>query len=353
MELEIVQYLDENGDSNEKALNELLQQDFLRMYRQMVLTRLWNDKALNLQRQGRLGTLPSVKGQEAANIGMALAMEESDWFVPSFREAGTLITLGIPMKNLFLFWGGDERGGKIPDHLKIIPQSIIVGGHFAHAVGIGMAAKYKKENSAVLCCSGDGSTSQGDFHESMNMASLFNVPVVFAIQNNQYAISVPFHRQSASKTIAERAAAYAMDGLRVDGNDVFAVYLTLKKYLARAREEFKPSLIELVTYRMGDHTTADDASRYRKPEEVEYWAKRDPLDRMRLFMQKASLWDEAKEHELIHELTQSVEQAVRDYEAMEEAIPLNMFQHIYREIPWTLQEQMEEVRELHQIGGVQ
>jgi len=344
MKQKLIQYLNESGKADEKAIADITEEQMLKMYRLMNLTRLWNDKALSLQRQGRLGTLGSVRGQEASNIGMAMPLQAGDWFVPAFREYGALFTLGVPMKDQLMYWGGDERGNRVPDNLKIANICITVGAHLTHAVGIALAAKLKGEKSMAMSSSGDGSTSQGDFHESLNMAAVYKAPVVFIIQNNHWAISVPFEKQTATETIAEKAVAYAIDGVRVDGNDVFAVYKTVKKYADRAREEQKPALIELVTYRIGDHTTADDATRYRKPEIVAEWEKRDPISRLRIFLMNHHGWTEEKENKLIKELSAEVEKAVQDYESVEQADPTNMFKYIYSEMPWHLKEQMEEVR---------
>lgn len=350
MKPKLIQYLDETGKADEKAISDITEEQMFKMYRLMNLTRLWNDKALSLQRQGRLGTMGSVRGQEASNIGMAMPLQSGDWFVPAFREYGALFTLGIPMKDQLMYWGGDERGNRVPDNLRIANICITVGAHLTHAVGIAIAAKIKGEKSMVMSSSGDGSSSQGDFHESLNMAAVFKAPVVFIIQNNHWAISMPFEKQTATETIAEKAAAYAIDGFRVDGNDVFAVYKTVKKYTDRAREEHKPALIELVTYRLGDHTTSDDATRYRKPEIVAEWEKRDPISRLRAFLMNNHGWTEEKENKLIEELSADVEKAVQEYEAVEQADPTSMFKYIYSEMPWNLKEQMEEVKGIGQLG---
>ncbi len=340
---DLYQLLDTNGLCRSPEMLVLPREKIVDMYRLMVLTRLWNEKGKSLQRQGRLGTLPSLKGQEAASVGIAYAMGEDDWFVPAFREAGVLFHLGIPLRDQYLFWGGDERGGKIPDGLKVTNISIIVGGHLPHAVGIAYAAKYKKENSAVICVMGDGATSEGDFHESLNMASIFNLPVVFIIQNNGWAISTPTNRQSATPTFAEKGYAYGISNCRVDGNDVFAVYDTIKTYADRAREEFKPALIELVTYRMDDHTTADDATRYRSDDEVTEWAKRDPLDRLKKYLQNELAWTKLEDQEIIDDCTKEVEEAVKEYENFPKADPRHMFKYMYSEKPWHLQDAEQDV----------
>ncbi len=352
MKPKLIQILDEKGNCDEKAIADITDDDIVNMYRLMNLTRIWNDKALSLQRQGRLGTMGSVRGQEAANVGMALPLQSNDWFVPAFREYGALFALGISLKDQLMFWGGDERGAKIPENIRVTPTSIIVASHLTHAVGIALAGKLKGEKNVALSSSGDGSTSQGDFHESLNMAAVFKAPVVFVIQNNQWAISLPFSKQTATETIAEKAAAYTIDGVRVDGNDIFAVYSTVKKYVESARKNNKPALIELVTYRMGDHTTADDATRYRKPEALAEWEKKDPINRLKIFMMNSRGWTEEKDKQLIAECTKEVDEAVKGYEAEEPADPADMFKYIYKEMPWHLKEQMEEVREFSGKGGV-
>ena len=349
----MIQLLDENGKCKADDVADISEQEMQKMYRTMITTRLWNDKALSLQRQGRLGTLASVRGQEASNVGMGLALQPGDWFVPAFREYGTLFTLGLSMKDQFMYWGGDERGNaRIPEDKRVLPTCITVGAHLCHAVGMAVAAKIRGEKSMILSSSGDGSTSQGDFHESLNLAGVWKAPVVFVVQNNHWAISVPFEKQTATKTIAEKAAAYAMDGLRVDGNDVFAVYKTVKQRAEMARNDFKPALIELVTYRMGDHTTADDATRYRKPDMLNEWEKKDPIERLKKYLKNEHGWTDAKDKKLIEECTNDVEKAVKEYENNDMPEPESMFNYMYNDMPWHLKEQLEEVKELTHSGGM-
>lgn len=340
-----VQALDPDGRLDEAVAATIPYAELLRMYRLMVFTRLWNSKALSLQRQGRLGTLGSVKGHEASNIGMGLALGAGDWFCPSFREYGTMFVRGVLPKDLFLFWGGDERGGRPPEGSRVLPVCITVGSHLCHATGIAWAAKIRGEKIAVLCCSGDGSTSQGDFHESLNFAGVFKLPIVFAIQNNHWAISVPVEKQTASETLAEKASAYGIEGVRVDGNDVVAVYLTLKRLLDAARYDYKPSLVELVTYRVDDHTTADDASRYRTEEMVLPWIAKDPIERMRKHLTQRHGWAEKNEAEMNSELTAELEKAVQDYEGTPLPQPTDLFNHMYAAPPWNLREQAKDLRD--------
>lgn len=341
---EMISVLKPDGTVDEEKAKAIPEQLVHKMYRLMVFTRQWNGKALSLQRQGRMGTLASVRGQEASNIGMGLAPEPTDWFCPSFREAGAQVARGVSPKDLYLYWAGDERGMRPPKESRTLPVCITVGSHLCHAAGIAWGAKIRGEKIAVLSSSGDGSTSQGDFHESLNFAGVYRLPVVFAIQNNQWAISVPFAKQTATKTIAEKACAYSIDGVRVDGNDVFAVYLTLKERLDMARSEFKPALVELVTYRMDDHTTSDDASRYRTEEMVKPWREKDPIDRLRKFLSARFAWDDKKEQDLLDEIAAEVEQIVRDMEAEPHPHPTDIFDHMYHDMPWHLKEEMEDLR---------
>lgn len=340
---DMIQVMDPEGNVKEDAIADISEELIMRMYRLMVFTRLWNSKALSLQRQGRMGTIASVRGQEAANIGMGLAVAQEDWFCPSFREPGTKIALGLSPTELYRYWGGDERGMRLPDDSRVLPVCITVGSHLCHAVGIALGAKIKGEGIAVLSSSGDGSTSQGDFHEALNFAGVYELPIVFAIQNNQWAISVSREKQTASETLAQKACAYGIDGELVDGNDVFAVYLTVKRLLDKARVNHKPALVELYTYRMDDHTTADDASRYRTDEMLAPWKKKDPIDRMRKYLTRKHDWDDAKESALVEECTAEVEKAVETYEATENPHPTDIFNYMYAEEPWNLREQKEEL----------
>lgn len=340
---DMIMVLDPDGNADEEAIKEIPVAEIKKMYRLMVFTRLWNAKALSLQRQGRMGTLASVRGQEAANVGMGVALEPDDWFCPSFRETGAQLARGLKPTDLYTYWAGDESGAKPVKESNTLPTCITVGSHLLHAAGIAWGAKMRGDKIAVLSSSGDGSTSQGDFHEGLNFAAVFKLPVVFAIQNNHWAISVPVEKQTATETLSEKACAYGLGGFRVDGNDVLAVYLTVKRLLDKARSDYEPSLVELVTYRMDDHTTADDASRYRTEEMLEPWRAKDPIDRVRKFLTAKHGWDEKQEADLVEECSQEVEQTVSEFEAAMLPHPTDMFNHTYAELPWHLREQKEEL----------
>jgi len=321
--------LDEQGNADPALAPPLNDDELKRMYELLVLSRTFDQRALNLQREGRLGTYPSFLGQEASQVGSAFAAEKSDWLFPTFRESGVYVAMGCPLHLLFQYWAGDERGMRMPDNLNIFPLSIPVGTQITHAAGAAMAAKYRKDRAAALAYFGDGGSSRGDFHEGLNMAGVFKLPVVFLCQNNQWAISMPRERQTAAQTIAQKAWAYGFEGIQVDGNDVFAVYKATRDALMKAKGGGGPTLIECFTYRMADHTTSDDASRYRTKEETETWKARDPIFRLRLFMEKKSLWSDAYQKEVEARSKTLVDEAQKKAEAIALPDPRDMFTYTY------------------------
>lgn len=327
--IKYLQIMDEKGNVDYSLFPPLSDSDIKRIYELLVLSRIFDQRALSLQREGRIGTYASILGQEASQVGSAFAIETSDWIFPSFREMGVYITMGYPVEMLFQYWSGDERGMKAPDHLNIFPLCVPVGTQVPHAVGAAMAAKYRKDNIAVICYFGDGGTSKGDFHEGFNMAGVFKLPVVFICQNNQWAISVPREKQTASKTIAQKAFAYGFEGIQVDGNDVFAVYKATKEALEKAKKGEGPTFIECFTYRLSDHTTADDATRYRSKEEVEFWKTKDPILRIKIFMKEKGLWTEEYHKEVEESAKTIVDEAVKKEESIQKPKPEDMFKYTY------------------------
>lgn len=273
---DMFQIVNENGDANETLLSNLdLNNDSLvTMYKWMLKGRLVDKRFLNLQRQGRIGTYGPYSGQEAAQVGSAIAMEQQDWVVPSYREAVVSMVRGLEIKQFLKFLKGFYFGNTPPENMNLLPTQVIIAGQITHAVGIAWASKLKGENGVAACYFGDGATSQGDFHEGLNFASVFKIPVIFFCQNNQWAISVPIEKQMASETISQKAIAYGMKGVRVDGNDVLACYQVTKEANERARRGEGPTLIEAVTYRQGSHTTADDWTKYRDKEDVDVWVNK-------------------------------------------------------------------------------
>tara|TARA_Y100000310_G_C20673007_1_gene811320 strand:+ start:645 stop:1694 length:1050 start_codon:yes stop_codon:yes gene_type:complete len=322
-----VQILDEKGNVDRKLMPKLSKQQIKDMYYYMKLSRAFDDKALKLQRQGKLGTFAQSKGQEGVQIGASFAMQKQDWLVPAFREWPAHLTLKVPMHKILQGMAGDERGNNFPG--KILPMSVPVGTHMLHAAGIGMALKIQKKKEAILTYFGDGATSEGDFHEAMNFAGVFQAPLVFICQNNQYAISVPVEKQTHSKTIAQKAIAYGMHGIKIDGNDPFVAYKIVKQTLDKARAGKGPTLIEAFTYRLSNHTTADDYKKYRSEKEVNFWMKKEPITRLRLYLEKNKLWNKSKEKELDEKITNEVEEAVKEFEAIKPAPKEDIFKYMY------------------------
>lgn len=336
--------LDEKGKADEALMPSLSDDDIRRMYELIVLTRTYDERALSLQREGRIGTYPPVMGQEAAQVGSACALSQTDWIIPSFREMGVHFTLGYPLDLMFRYWAGDERGLVTPENLNILPICVSVGTHIPHAVGVAMAAKYRKDPAVVVAYFGDGATSKGDFHEGFNMAGVFKLPVVFICQNNQWAISIPLKGQTASQTLAQKAVAYGFEGVQVDGNDVFAVYRATKEAVEKARSGGGPSFIECLTYRVADHTTSDDASRYRSPEEVAAWREKDPILRLERYMVGRGLWDEGYGAEVKQKATEAVDEAVKAMESAPPPEPGDMFEHLGATLSQRQMRQREELK---------
>lgn len=339
--IEWIQILDEHGNCDRSLLPPLTDQQVKALYESMVFARTFDEKAFKLQREGRLGTYASILGQEAAQVASAFALEPGDWMFPSFREPGASFVRGLPPHMIFQYWAGDERGSKIPEGQNDFPITIPVGTQIPIGAGVAWGAKLKGDKIAVLVYLGDGATSKGDFHEGLNLAGVFSLPVVFFCQNNQWAISVPLKRQTAAQTLAQKAIAYGFPGVQVDGNDVFAVYRATSEALARARAGAGPTFIEAVTYRIGDHTTADDATRYRSQAVVEEWKKKDPIDRLIRYMISQGLWDEAYGQQTVAQARERVEAAVKEFEAAAPPEPKDMFRYLYADMTEELREQME------------
>jgi pyruvate dehydrogenase E1 component alpha subunit len=322
-----LEILNQDGVVDDALMPPLAEAEIRRMYELMVLSRFFDKRAVDLQREGRIGTYPPLTGQEASQVGSALALSPRDWVVPSFREMGVHLTLGFPIHQLFQYWSGDERGLITPDHLNIFPFCVAVGTQILHAVGAAMAARYRKAPVVATAYFGDGATSKGDFHEGFNMAGLFKLPVVFICQNNQWAISIPVTGQTGAASLAQKAIGYGFEGIQVDGNDVFAVYAATRQALDKARNGDGPTFIECLTYRMSNHTTADDAARYRPTEEVAAWQARDPILRLKRYMTAAGLFCDEYEQRVMAESTMLIDNAVETMEAIAPPNPLDMFDY--------------------------
>ncbi len=319
----------------------LSDQETFSLYQKMVFIRLADQRALMLQRQGRFGTYAPIWGQEACQIGSTYVLQKNDWIFPAFREIGATLMMGIPLKNFLLYWMGNEMGSRAPEGINVMPVSVPVGTQTLHAVGTAWAAKIKGEKIVTLVYFGDGATSKGDFHEAMNFAGVFKTPTIFFCQNNQFAISVPRSRQTASATLAQKAIAYGFDGIQVDGNDLFAVFVATKEAVEKARSMGGPTLIEGVTYRFGPHTTADDPTKYRTEEEIEPWKPLDPMVRLRLYLKERGLWNEEVENKTAEEARKQIDQAVKEAEDVPPPDVGEIFKDVFAEMTPPLKEQLD------------
>ncbi|MBS4025041.1 MAG: pyruvate dehydrogenase (acetyl-transferring) E1 component subunit alpha [Clostridia bacterium] len=327
------------------------EEQLLYLYKMMLYTRTIDDKALSYQRQGRMLTYAPNTGQEAAQIGSAFAMEKNDWLVPAFRELGAWLVRGVPLKNIYLYWYGNEWGSHHPEGVKVLPISVPIASQMQHATGIGMANNIKGEDSVVVTYVGDGGTSHGDFHEALNFAQVFNAPVVFIIQNNQYAISTSRKIQTMSENLALKAVAYGMTGIVVDGNDIFAMYNATKKAIEKARSGNGPTLIEAYTYRLGAHTTSDDPTKYRNNEEVEEWRVKDPVIRFRNYLLDNNILDTDWEEKTKSELEKEVMETFESIEDKSDTEIEDIFKYHYEEMTPQLKEQYEEYLAFLQGGN--
>ena len=345
--IEYLSILDEKGNLDKTLEPDISQDTLLQLHRTMVLGRRFDERLLNLQRQGRIGTFAPIKGQEAAQLGSVANLLPGDWMVPAFRETAAELWRGRSLESIIIYNNGYNEGIDVPETRNDLPISVPVGSQIIHAVGVGWAAKYRQRQDVAMTFFGDGATSEGDFHEGLNFAAVFQTPVVFVCQNNHWAISVPLSRQTHSKTLAQKALAYGMPGIQVDGNDILAVYAAAQEAVARARTGGGPTLIECVTYRLMMHTTADDPKRYRSDEEVERWRKRDPLPRFQKYLMDKGLLSkpeiEAVESEVLKEIQTAVDRAEKQMEAL--GNPMDMFEHTYAEMPPYLREQKAQLAE--------
>lgn len=309
------------------------------LYRAMVRTRAFDAKAVALQRTGRLGTFASSLGQEAVAAGIGAAMLPEDVLLPSFREQAAQFQRGVRMSDLLLYWGGDERGSDSPVAREDFPICVPVGSHAPHAAGVALALKLKGEPRVAVCVIGDGATSKGEVYEAMNLAGVWRLPLVFVVNNNQWAISVPRTQQTAARTLAEKAVAAGFGGVQVDGNDAVAVRFVVETALADVRSGGGPTLVEAITYRLSDHTTADDARRYRDDHEVsEHW-KLEPIARLRRYLISEVGWTKQEEESLLADAAREAESAAEIYLSTGPLSPDAMFDFLFAELPVPLVEQ--------------
>ncbi len=339
----MLQIMDEHGVIQKPELvPDLRDEEWLDLYKVMLKTRSADNKALQLQRQGRMLTYAPNTGQEAAQVGSAAAMAKRDWLVPAFRELGAWLHRGVDLEKIYLYWYGNELGSKFPEEIRMLPIAVPIASQLQHAVGIAMASNIKGEDDVTVAYVGDGGTSIGDFSESLNFAGVFNAPVVFVVQNNQYAISVSRQKQTRAETLVQKAVAAGIPGLLVDGNDLFAMYVAAKDAVNRARQGGGPTLIEAYTYRLGAHTTSDDPTKYREDSEVEAWLDRDPLKRMKAYLINKGSWSEKQDQALSHEYGEEALEVFRKVEATGETKLEDIFNYHFKEMPDHLREQYEE-----------
>ena len=341
--IEYLSILNEKGELDASLEPDMPEELLLKLHRALILSRKFDERLLNLQRQGRIGTFAPISGQEAAQLGAVALLRPSDWMVPAFRETAAEIWRGRSLESVIIYNNGYSEGAEIPPDLNNLPISVPVGSQILHAVGLGWAAKYRQTDAVAMTFFGDGATSEGDFHEGLNFAGVFQAPVIFVCQNNHWAISMPVAKQTRSKTLAQKAIAYGLPGIQVDGNDILAVYAAAKEAVDRARAGQGPTLIECITYRMAMHTTADDPKRYRTEEEVEKWRERDPIVRYQKYLVDKGLLSEDKiagiEAEVLEEIQGAVDGAEEQMKALGD--PIDMFEHAYARMPAYLKEQKE------------
>jgi pyruvate dehydrogenase E1 component alpha subunit len=334
---------------------DLSDDELVEMYRQMRLARHFDQRAVSLQRQGRMGTYPPLSGQEGAQIGSAFALDEDDWLFPSYREHGAALVRGLPLKQTLLYWMGHEEGNKMAEDVNIFPVAVPIATQLLHATGAAWASKLKGERTAFICYFGDGATSEGDFHEALNFAGVFDTPNIFFCNNNQWAISVPRERQTASETIAQKAIAYGFEGVQVDGMDPLAVYKVTREAVDKAAHpdegERRPTLIEAVQYRFGAHTTADDPTVYRNDDEVEQWKRKDPIPRLEQFLRDTGRLDDEAIEAIQSDVEDEVATAIKEAESVPRPEPEEMFEYVYADLPEHLERQLAEFEALREQYG--
>ncbi len=353
--IEHLSILDPDGNLDKDLEPDVPDEDLVELYETMVLSREHDLRRLKLQRQGRIGTFAPAHGQEAAQAGTIYCVRDDDWFVPAFRESVCYLWRGMDIADDLLYCAGFEEGMNIPDGAHTLPICIPIGTQYTHALGVAWAEVLQGKDRIAITYGGDGSTSEGDFHEAINMAAVQNIPVVFVIQNNQWAISVPREKQTKSQTIAQKAIAYGIPSIQVDGNDILAVIAATRKAVEHARKGNGPYLIEAVTFRMNVHTTADDPRKYRSPDEEKAWAPKDPLIRFRKYLEGKGLWDDDKEDHLKKAIKKRLDDGVKRFEERKKELETDfdgMFNFAYIDEPPYLTKQRREMAEhFEAVGG--
>lgn len=339
-EIPYTQFLNEQGELTQPIPTSVENiETLLTLYRTMVLIRAFDKKAIALQRTGKMGTYAPVNGQEAISTAIGHAMHANDVLVPYYRDYAAQVQRGVKMSDILSYWGGDERGSNFKNCLEDFPICVPIASQCLHAAGVAFAFQYRKQARVAVTCIGDGGTSEGDFYEAMNVAGVWKLPVVFVVNNNKWAISVPLDQQTATQTLAQKAIAAGFAGEQVDGNDIIACRTVIGAAIEKARRGEGPTLIEAISYRLSDHTTADDATRYQPPEEIEKAQLREPILRLRHYLENKGHWDESREQQLIQSVTQEVQQAVDTYLDQSPQPVESIFDYHYATLPEYLIEQ--------------
>lgn len=353
----LVEVLGENGEELGPA-PEMAAEDLRSMYEWMVRIRIFDARMISLQRQGRISFFVPSLGEEAAQIGTAFALRPEDWAFPAYREQGVALYRGYPLEAMLCQMLGNSedllKGRQMPNHFgspryRFAVASSPVGTQIPHAVGAAWTARLRRESFVSVVYFGDGATSTGDFHAGMNFAAVQQLPVVFFCKNNGWAISLPRAKQTRVEYLADKAAGYGMPGIRVDGNDVLAVYKVTLEALDCARSGSGPVMVELLTQRMGSHSTSDDPTRYRDAELLEPWKKKDPLHRFRAYLTARKLWTEDDERRVTSETDARITEALRSVEQLPAPALATLFDDVYSDLPWHLREQREEARVARQV----
>lgn len=340
-EFEKLSVLSPDGEIvNKEAMPKLDDDQLKELMRRMVFTRVWDQRAVSLQRQGRLGFYAPVSGQEASMIGSEFVLDKEDFVVPGYRDMPQIVWHGYPMYQAFLYSKGHQHSGQIPEGVNVLMPQIIIGAQIVQATGIAMGFKRKGQNNVVITYTGDGGSSQGDFYEGMNFAGAFNLPVIFVVQNNGYAISTPVSKQTSAQSIAQKALAAGIRGVQVDGMDALAVAKVVQEAAELARNGGGPTLIEAITYRYGPHSmSGDDPTKYRDKEEEEKWKEKDPLIRMRKYLQAKNLWSDEDEEKTMEEAKQTVTEQIKKAESTEKMTIAGLIDSMFEHTPAHLEEQ--------------
>ncbi|MEH7355888.1 pyruvate dehydrogenase (acetyl-transferring) E1 component subunit alpha [Neobacillus drentensis] len=342
-QFQTLQILNEQGEVvNEAAMPDLTDEQLQELMSRMVYTRILDQRSISLNRQGRLGFYAPTAGQEASQLASQFALEKEDFILPGYRDVPQIVWHGLPLSQAFLWSRGHLQGGQIPDGVNIAIPQIIIGAQYVQTAGVALGMKKRGAKSVAITYTGDGGTSQGDFYEGINFAGAFKAPAIFIIQNNRFAISTPREKQTAAKTLAQKAVAAGIPGIVVDGMDPLAVYVATRDARERAVNGEGPTLIETLTYRYGPHTMAgDDPTRYRTADLDNEWEKKDPLVRFRKFLENKGLWSEEKENEVIEKAKEDIKEAIKKADAAPKQKVTDLISIMHEDMPYNLKEQYE------------